>query len=337
MISIRSELDRNIELKKAEEFRSQVAKEYALAIRTVADYAIELDPALTASFRRHLRRLQAKAETSESSVEFAEFNSALRGELRWYRDQSEERVLRMRADLSAAETAMQSMAQNMTASGADLEVQVKEEISRLETAAADEDLGKIREAIQWSVSALRTSYEELQRSNHMVVAQMQEEIRLLHKGLAEERRTMYTDPASGAWVRAKLDTRIEQLLSQGAQFWILFARFEARSGPYPKIVMDGALQALVRRITGILGPNCMVGRWAPDVFAGIMETGPAVQSSICQVVRDGLPGVYPIWDDGTTHQVDIRVEIAAVTHRSRKSAADFYLEVGQTLGALGAR
>src|SRR5205823_3119078 len=125
---------------------------------------------------------------------------------------------RLRSDLEGATEAMNTFATTFVANGADVEEKVRGELQNLETAADSDDIGKLRECVLSSTQKISRSYDELNKANHLVVAELQHEIRLLHKEMESERRAAWTDAESGAWVKRKIDDRIENLLKASDPF-----------------------------------------------------------------------------------------------------------------------
>jgi GGDEF domain-containing protein len=337
VISILAEVERENRLKRAEAARGMVTREYARLIRTVAENAVELDPVPADEFRRLLRPLQTKAESAESAAEFAEVHTAFREELRRYRGKCEELFHRIQSELSSAETAMESIAGSVAGSGAELEAKVTREITRLEEAADTGDIELIRETIHDSTAALAAAYEELQRASQVMIVQLQDEIRSLHQGLAEERRALYTDPTSGAWVRPKLDRQIEDLLRKGDTFWVLLARVEWKEPAVTQAEADTCLAALVRRLEESLGRDAMIGRWDHDVFAAVLalDADPEVQAGICAEIQRILG--EPYFGADAQGAVFLSVKTAPVAHFKHAGPAEFYLMLGRAVSALSER
>src|SRR5262249_4333752 len=115
VISIRSEIDRDSFLQKTEQFKDLLAAHYAMAIRTVADYVVEVDSKLATEFRVHLRNLQTQAERASQPDHYAGLQASFRGELRSYRDDCADKLARMAAELGDAASVMQTMADHVSA------------------------------------------------------------------------------------------------------------------------------------------------------------------------------------------------------------------------------
>ena len=98
MISIRKsteELDHLVELHAA------ASECYQLALRSVAQYAIELDPAETEEFRGNLETIEAQWRKADRAEGLRAAQASLRGELREYRDRVHRRLNRLRREIDA--------------------------------------------------------------------------------------------------------------------------------------------------------------------------------------------------------------------------------------------
>src|ERR1700730_15276594 len=129
MISLRKAAT---ELEPLEGLQQTLAKCYALAIRSSAEYAVELDPRSTEYFRQRLQLLDAQCSHASAPEHYHAVQASLRGELRNYRDQAREQLARMRKDLQNAAAAMKVFAESVSSTGNDCELQLRQEVKQLE-------------------------------------------------------------------------------------------------------------------------------------------------------------------------------------------------------------
>jgi GGDEF domain-containing protein len=339
VISLRTELERSEEIHRLKRMQVSIARQYARAIGSSADYAVEIEPRSVAEFRRHLLALQAKVQSAAAVDDFERIQSSFRGELREYRDHCVESLARMRGEMAAAVMALHSVTERVTSSETDLKAQINGEIQHLEEAADVSDLPTIQSVIHEAVAGLRAGYEQLERSNHLMVAQLQDELRSLHKEIAGERRAFFTDRASGAWNRQKLDPRIAELLERRDPFWIVFIRFAWKpvETPLDIALLNGTLHAVVGRLESLLETDAMIGRWQEDVFAAIIEWEPAAECEICAAIKAKASYPYAIQVDGVSHTVNLRVSVGPAAFTRETGGGDFYLRIGQVVESLGSQ
>jgi GGDEF domain-containing protein len=334
LISIRqsvNELDRIAELQKT------TAACYDLAIRAAAEYAVEFEPASAAQFRKHLFALQASLESASHPDDFRAVQSSFRGELREYRDKANDSLEKTRNDLKAAAEAMQVLANTVTSNGTDHANVLKADLKSLATIAESDDLGQIRSVIQNSTQNISQSFENMQRETQLVVAQLNDEIRSLHREMTNERKALYTDPASGAWNRGKLNLRLDDLLGSGEGFtavilWISNMKRLESSCSQP--VIDGALKAMVKRLNGIVGTDSMVGRWSREEFVVFLELDSSAAVSLCTEMTRALSTQYSVQENGTAQHLSLRIATAVADRPPSSNPEKFREKLQLLVGAM---
>src|SRR5262249_48424786 len=140
-----------------------------------------------------------------------------------------------------------------------------------------------------------------------------------------------------AWIRPKLDERVESLFRDGGQpFWILFVRAGLRrvEREYSKYAAGEVRKALVKRIEATLEGEAFVARWSEGVFAAVMETSPSTCQGICEEIRQKLAGAFSVQEDGTALTIAVEVRIGAVERYAGTEEAAFYLKLGEVSGEL---
>lgn len=334
MISIRKTVD---ELERLEERQRVTASCYGMAIRSAAEYAVELDPAEAESFRKHLTFLQESLETVTENQDFEAIQSSFRGELRDYRDKAVERLHRMRTDLESAAAAMQTLADNVSANGCDQEKELSVDLQKLKKAVQEEDISKIRGTVREVTDSIARSFEQMHHANQLAFAQLNDEIRSLHREMDNERKTLQTDRISGAWNRDKIEDRIDHLLQLNEKFSVLIARlgnFKQTEKTCSRTVMEGTLKALVKRILGAVGPGAMVGRWSTQEFAVILEIDPASAIAISAELSRTLSTRYVVEEDGISRHLMLRVASGVVDHPAEGDARRFHEQLEQLSSGL---
>src|SRR5262249_52557627 len=161
------------------------------------------DPRYTAAFQQHLHAMVERVAAETSPESMRTIQASFRGELRDYREKARLHLQRLHDDLEGAAEAMNTFAGNIVANGADTEQRVRGELQNLEKVANGDDIAQIRQAVHTVAEEIYESYDELNKLNSLVVAQLQNEIRLLHREMEAERRAAMSDPESGAWLRRK--------------------------------------------------------------------------------------------------------------------------------------
>ena len=334
MISLRKAAT---ELERLEELQQTLAKCYGLAIKSSAEYAVELDPNSTEYFRQRLQLLDTQCGQASAPEHYNAVQASLRGELRNYRDQAREQMSRMRKDLQNAAAAMKVFAETVTGSGADCELQLRQEVERLEALAASDDIEQIRCGIESATGAIVRSYSQLRRSHQLVVTQLQDEIRTLHQAMDNERSRMDRDHVSGAWNRQKLNERIEHLLQRNDPFCVLLVsarNLRRLERQYSSAVITDALRTLVQQFDNILGGEAMIGRWSEDVFSAILDMDPSSAMALSTEINRKLSMSFPVWTSGVAQMLTIETSTGIVDRRRDSDPSKFYRKLEQMAAAM---
>ncbi len=309
---------------------------YALAIRSAADYALDFDnKTALADFKKHVTALYLRVNGEQPVGELKSIQASFRGELRDYREKAQNYINNLKADLEGATAAMNTFATTFVTNGADAETKVRGQIRRLEAAAERDDLSELRECVLTATREITRSYDDLNRMNQLVVAELQHEIRLLHKEMESERRAAWSDPESGAWLKRKLDEKIEDLLGTQEAFSVIviaivnLKRLEAQCS---KTVVHGALNAMVKRSIGVVGDDAMVARLCRDLFATVVELETTSAQAIATELSERLSSRYSVQENGIAQAISMRVFCSVVDRPRDGDAEDFRRRLDQMVG-----
>jgi GGDEF domain-containing protein len=325
------------QLDKLEGMHRAAMDSYAEVLRAVAAYPVEVDAMEAQIYRQHIETLRQMLENVVAVEDFQTIHASFRGELRDYRDKVDEWLDRTRSELKAALEAMQALSSRVSASGGDHEAHLRDDLNKLKEAAQTSDLGQIRSVIQEVAANIAESAEQMREANHLMIAQLRDEIQSLHREMKSARRTLYTDRATGAWNRAKMDAHFDELLHSGAAFvtiilWVSnLKRLEADTS---EDLIDGALKAMVQRIAAMGGAPATVGRWTHDQFVVLMDVDPAAAAKISSDLAQKLSSAYAVQHDGLCHKVSLRVVSAVLQHSAGGDPREFLNKLEQMTGSL---
>jgi GGDEF domain-containing protein len=340
LISLRKsvdELTRLEELEKREALSNTILDCYALAIRSTADYAVEVAPAPVVEFRAHLNNIEQQCRAAQSADQLIAAQASFRGELRQYRDQSAGHLLKLRREVENATTAMTIFAETVAANGDDHELQLGVHLKRLESTAKSDSIVEIRAGIGAAVLGIQSSLESMKRSNQLVVAQLQDEIRALHQQIEQERKALFTDRASGAWNRQKIDLHLDNLLRQNQPFCLLLVwirNFKRTENQHTCAIVEGALRALVGRFRNTAGHGAVVGRWAQDQFVAVLDLPAARAMALSEEAARKLTGNYQIQENGQSQNVLLQASAGVIDRNSGVDAASFLQKLDQLAAAI---
>jgi GGDEF domain-containing protein len=325
------------QLDKLEGMHRAAMESYGEVLRAAAEYPVEMDAMEAQMYRQHIQRLRQMLENVLGVEDFQTIHTSFRGELRDYRDKVNEWLDRMRTELKAALEAMQTLSGRVSASGGDHEAHLREDLNKLKEVAQTSDLGRIRVVIQEVAGNIAESAEQMSQANKFTIAQLRDEIQSLHREMESTRRTLYTDRATGAWNRAKMESRLDEFLHRGEAFvaiilWVSnLKRLEADSS---EALIDGALKAMVQRVAAMFDSPATLGRWTHDQFVLLLDVNPAAAAAISSDLARKLSVRYAVQQDGLSHNVSLRVASAVLQHSADGEPREFLNKMEQMTGGL---
>src|SRR5277367_2126577 len=185
MISLRKTAT---ELERLEELHRTAVDCYSQALRSTEQNAIELDTTQAAHFRSQLQALRDQLRTDAGPRDLEAVQTSFDTELKDYKEKIAEQVKRLRREVQAAAAAVESFAGSINESEVNLESGLKRELSSLNQSAASDDIRVIRGAIHASTTKIAASIQQMRSSNQLAIAQLKDEIRLLHQEVQAARR-----------------------------------------------------------------------------------------------------------------------------------------------------
>jgi GGDEF domain-containing protein len=276
---------------------------YSEALRSTEQNAIELDGAQAAHFRAQMQALRERLRTDAACGRMEEVQASFEAELKGYRAQTRAQIQRLRQDVQAAAAAVESFAGAVNESEGNLESGLKRELSSLNQSAQSSDIEEVREAIRGSSAKIAASLEQMRSSNQLAIAQLKDEIRLLHGELQAARGSQTTDPAAES--RQRMNLWMEELIKKDASFSVLLVvirNLDGLQNCYSANVMGGALRGFQSRFENIV-PSGIVGRWAKDQFAAILTTASSNAIQMSSEVARRLAEPFLEQEGGRAHSI----------------------------------
>jgi GGDEF domain-containing protein len=340
MISIRksvNDLDRLDALRKREDLSGAIRDCYALAIDSSSHYAVEVDSRLAGDFRAHLRTIEEESRSASSVDQFRTVQASFRGELRDYRDKSSAHLQKMRKEVESATAAMIIFAETVAFNGTNHEQQVHDQLRGLESTAKKNSIADIRAGIAATVSEIESSVQRMQRDNQLIVAQLQDEIRALHEQSQQEQKALYTDRASGAWTREKIDAHLHRLLRQNRPFCLLLVcvrNYKRIDSQYSPAVMQGTLKALVGRYVTLAGEDAVIGRWSEDQFIAVLDLPPGEAIPLSAEASQKLSGSYSVQENGLAQKIAVQATAGVIDRAVGADSESFRKKIDQLAEAI---
>ena len=317
MISIRNSMD-NLEWlarTQCEEQREFLLNGYSGCLQSAAEYAVAVEPAAAAEFSRALRALAEEVRVAATPADFETVETSTRGLMSDYRDLAGTALKGLRQDLSNCGAAMALFADTVAGGAAEYEAELRNDVSHLESLAACENLTTIRNGIRQTRGRIIDSYERMQRSHQMVIAQLRDEIRTLHGELKAERDAPFLDPVSGLGNRRKIDERLAELARSGEPHCLLLVwlrNLKQLENAHLEETVERLLKTVGRRLRELVGHAGVAGRWSPEEFVLLLEADPARGAEWSRLVTKKLNGKYRLMESGQLLTLSLEVTVGMI-------------------------
>jgi GGDEF domain-containing protein len=328
-----------LEMERLEKFKRAAVDCYGLAITSTEENVIEFDEKQADRFRNGLHGLANQLSRVTTPEQLRKIQELFHEELHDYRDHTHEQIRRLRREVEAAASALEEFAGNSVTSGDDYEKTLKQSLQRLDAVSASDRIEDIRAAIREASSGILSSFTQMRAINQVAVAQLKDEIRLLHQKIqAGRRRTTVTEPTSGTWNRQEIDDRIDQLLSQDTSFCLVLVvlkNFRILASRNSSSVMEDAIHSLQARLEGSLGTASTLGRWTTNQFVAILDIPPSNAVNLSREVAQKLMEPYSFEEKGAPRTLSFQVAAGLVDHRTGADALKFHGRLEKLSVALG--
>ncbi len=323
MISIRENLTA---LERAQQFQAATLASYIEVMRAAGEYPVELVPSQTGLYQQHLRQLERDLHSVSAPEDFGPIHTSFREELRLYRDQAREWVERMHDQIRAAAEVMQQLAARAADQGSDQDQQWQAEMRKLNTVGQLEDLAEIRRVVAEAAAGLARTYENMREADRLLILELQDEIHSLHREIEKQRRTLYTDEASGAWNRSRTEKHLEELFKRGEPFSLIvisITNLKRLARAFSAPLIEKALREMGRRIATAAGPGAKLGRWDELHFLVFPECEHARPVTVAAEMSRSLAQPFVIQQEGRPHSFSLRASTTVVEHPRDGDPAKF--------------
>ena len=292
MISLRKSVN---ELEKLDDFKRTALDAYALTIGALAEHALEVDAGQAAQFRAQIQALRKQLKPDTTAAQLLEVQSSCSAELREYSEKAQQILQRLRSDIRAASRAMDSFAGSFAASSMDLDGELKRDLQLLDQAARLDDLTDVRGVINGVSASIASSVERMRTSNQLAIAQLKDEIRLLHQELKTGRPAAAQARSSAAAAQKETLGHIDSLVQKSTPFSLMLVAVKNLRGLqscYSQAALDHAISSLHARLQTVLPSGSRSSRWADGQFLVILTVDPAAALSISRNLSMKLSGTY---------------------------------------------
>jgi GGDEF domain-containing protein len=279
-------------------------------------------------------------QKAETPGPIREIQASFRGELREYRDKTQLRVTRMHNEVGAAAAVMESLAASVASDSDDHESQLKAEMDGLQTALSSGDADQLRSRAQSAIAGIARYTYGIRKSNQLIIAQLHDEIRMLHQEMGQRERVKNCDAITGAWNSAWVDASIAEMVRLDDPFSVVVFRvlnLNRVEAHHTRAGVDGALKALVERLCQAVGERALVGRRSEEQFVAILkDAGPTEANALCAELTRVLNGPYAIQENGKSQNVALQVACGVTERPQGADGEGFRHKLAQLSGVLAA-
>lgn len=319
MVSIGQSLN---ELEKAHRSQEAAVECFRATVLSLGQYAVELEPELTAKHRKHMKELGESIVPAMGVAGLTEARSTLRNLLRDYRDLAAAHLAKLHEELSAKAASLQQLFEAMTQGDGDHEQRMSATLSTLREMAEDPRSGPLRDPLIGAATTISDSLEELKRQNQLTVAQFLMEIQVLHNRIESLQTKIAVDASTQLASRQQFEGQLRTAFSVGAPFSLLLLRMRNLASlhrQFDDAVMETLLAAFAKRLRSCIRPDDPAGRWGDDKFATIFEGSHSQARAKARAVSEHCAGTYVCMVDGKPVRPVLQLDVGVVESSGAES------------------
>jgi len=334
LISIRKTTN---ELERLEEFGQSAVACYSDAIGLADRYAIEFNAEQVARFREQLQSLARQLRGAANPQQLKSVQASFDSEVKGFQSRVRDHLDQLRREVAAAEGAIAAFSTSFHQSGSDLEAGVKHDLDQLNKVAASDDILQIRGAIKTVTAKITADVTKMRSSNQLAIAQLKDEIRLLHQEIQGMQRTLHPQNEEQTPARKQLNSRMEELAHRGRTFSVLIAvikNIEGLRNVHASKIIESGLNTLKARFETKLPGSATVARWNQDQFAAVLDIERVVAIAASRDIMQFLS--KPIVEEagGKLHTLAFEVTTGVVDFQPGANPAEFQTKINQLVAAL---
>jgi GGDEF domain-containing protein len=325
------------EMERVESLRAVLVESYGNTIRAASEYAIELNAREASDFQKNLEALAGQVRSAGESTSIRRVQADFRDSLRSYRDQAHTRIAHLRDEVEASAAAVAAFASAIASNGSDHQAQMNTELDRLRGMTRSDDLCEIHRGLASVIAGISEAAAQMQCANQMTIAQLRDEIRILHYSMDATHREAATDVATGAWSRQKCAERVQILLRGNEAFRVLLisvTNIKRMEGRYSAAAVEGALKELTRRLRDVTGAESPIGRWSESEFLVILDVDKTRAMALSREASMRLSGAYAHPDGVVGKPIHLEVATGLVERPAATDGEAFLKKLDQLSAAL---
>lgn len=309
MISIQSSL---AELDRIHQVREGLLDCYLSAIKSCANYAVELDSDATAEYRKYLLSLADDVSSGEMPA-VLESRATFRSIVREYRDRGTKYLHGLRDELSSTARALEEILESLSQTDGEHEVRLRSSVHRLRELADSPEGGALGQALRGAASIIEQSVEQMRRQHQLTISQFQMEIRMLHKRIDRLEAIASAQDLTKVLNRAGMESRLREA-TPGEYCLVLITirglhRAETQFGAP---VAEELAGAFAKRLGNCLPPNSVISRWSMEEAVVLAQIKQPEAVSLGKWITEHLSGPYVCLSGGKTVRPTLQLNVGVV-------------------------
>ncbi len=334
MISLRKSIS---ELQHFEELSTAALVSYRGVITAIRDYVVQFDAGEAETYRSHLNVVLQEVERVGSPDVLQRTQRAACDELRDYQRKADRHFKALREELATASEALVEILQSMSSKESHPEEKLRIGLTRLRSIAGQPAIAGVCPDLSAIVQTLDEGVNALEEEHRLVVVQLRDEIRTLHKSIDR------ANPKSGGrgatlMSRAEIEDLVEEEQRRGSGcclflVWVEnLARIRRQAGAPTAAEILHQLSARIASETA----SATVGRWSDDVVVAVDSDSREAMESLRRL-SDKLVGPYSASSAGVLNDYTLYIRTGIVARKRYSEAGRFRQACDQLAMALQGR
>lgn len=300
------------ELERTAELKSASIDCYANAVQTMSQYAVEVEHPLTERHRRNLESVRHLILGAQDPDALAETKSALRAELRDYRDKCGKELTALRQEFMATVTSLQEVMATVATSGNDWDQDLAAELKTLRKLVDSGDPEELRRGVASGIRTIAASVERMRHIMELTIAQFKDEVRVLQRRLHDVEASTAIDKETGALNRKEFEARVRRYVLRDGSVTLAFVKatnLADISRAFGSYLTGEAVCSMYKRLRVSVGDKADVGRWTDDVFAIVLTCGKEDAMRMSRDFAVKLSGTYVCMQEGAPTRLSVQTAI----------------------------
>ena len=287
---------------------------YRGLVADVIRYSLNLDDDLGAPLRSQITELADRVKTA-APAEIPAYDLAVRSFIRDHWERVNEYVGQVREEQAQTERALAELTAVLSQVDDDHDGKIRSTVDHLRTISRSPKALAFREALQAAAGAIEESVEQIRREHQAAIGQFHKEIRGLQRRIGPSEAETAIENLTTVFTRAEMIGKLQA--RDAADYLIALIRVRGLRGISTELhpaVAGKLIDALIKRLRGVLPGGSLVARWGEDQFVGaaLREQLGGQSISLCRSLAERLGGVYAFTDEEELVRPSIEVAVCTV-------------------------